>query len=226
MEGLSSTGEQLIATAYTFGAAAFVFAVFPFGFVIIKAIMDSKKPDVLPSSVFGVLLLAFSIHVVSCFSFHMMIQILDSQKSIYTDNYFSQKVFPLFWNGFGNSEGLGAGDIQSIVAESGASDNEVAKGSAGILHAVQVARDWCFILLPIFVGSIGLYYGAMMHRKDTYRQGNDYFAAFCWSMGSMVIAYILFYLWAVIASLALFIPNGGNLIDEIHKAYQSMIMKI
>ncbi|TEY00722.1 hypothetical protein [Campylobacter sp. US33a] len=214
MGELSSKGEQLIATAYTFGATSLVFAVAPFLIVIIKGLIDHRKPDRLPSSIFSVILFAFLVHTISCILFLLFIKIADAQSRIYGSNYFQEKVFPLFWES----------NKQSVLSMAGAGDNIVAEGSFVILYTVQTIRDWSFIILPILVLSLGSAYGAFQSKKDTYRQGNDYLTTLVWTIVSTLGASLLFIVWAKIAEIALFIPNGETIIGKMQEAYRNMIL--
>lgn len=199
---MSSTGEQLIASAYTFGAAALAFASLPFLFCILRALMKANEPSSNPGGIFGTFLFAFAVHFVSCIMFMGAILILDMQTALNEDDarYFTNKVFPLFWNE----------DVESIKQVAGLKeDNIVASGSVSILVMVQTIRKWIFLLLPIFVLFLGVAYGVYMLKKDTYKQNGDYITLAFWTMGSSIVAFILFLLWCKIADFALFI-NGAD----------------
>ncbi len=204
---LGDSEDQIVASAYVFGGASLAFATIPFSFVILKAWIDSKKPDVLPSSVFGVIILAFAVHFISCISFMTLIKVLDTVSSIYGKNYFQTKVFPMFW----------ADAKASAIAA-----NEIKAGAYLILYSVQVIRDWVFLLMPPAVLSLGAAFGTLQAKKDTYRQNGDFLNTGCWAIGSMIMAAFLFILWSKIADIAMF--NPSDTISWIQDKYTQMII--
>ncbi|ECC2934685.1 hypothetical protein FOW14_10030, partial [Campylobacter coli] len=61
----SSSGTQLIATAFTFGGSALVFSTLPFAFVLVNGILKAKNSNN-SGSILSVFLFAFFIHFMSC----------------------------------------------------------------------------------------------------------------------------------------------------------------
>lgn len=210
---LSGSGEQLITSAYVFGTSALAFASLPFLFMVLRALMKSGENQTSSTDILGVFALAFLVHFVSCIFFMMLIKLIDSQNSIYGANYLQDKVFPLFW-----TDGKDA-----VVSASGAGDNPIAQGAYAILFAVQLIRYWSFILMPVIVILLGASYGFFQQKKDTFKQSGDYASTIVWIIGSITIVAFLFILWAKIASFALFIPDGSDIIDKIREAYAEIL---
>lgn len=200
---MNSTGEQLIASAYTFGAAALAFASLPFLFYVLRGLMKASEANTNAGGIFGVFLFAFAVHFVSCIMFMGAILILDMQTALNGDDarYFTNKVFPLFWT-------EGAENIKKMAGIK--EDNIIANGSVSILVMIQTIRTWIFLLLPIFVLFLGVAYGVYMLKKDTYKQNGDYISLSFWTIGSSIMAFILFLLWSKIADFALFIGGVGD----------------
>lgn len=209
---LSTTGEQLIASAFVFGCSALVFATLPFLFMVLRALMKSGENNTSSVDIIGMVAFAFLVHFASCVFFLMLIKIIDLQNLTYGANYLQDKVFPLFW-----TEGKDA-----VLAAAGAKNSSVAQGSYSILYIVQTIRYWSFVLMPIIVLFLGISYGAYQMKKDTFKQSGDYASTLVWTIGSTVIAAFLFILWAKIASFALFIPDG-DIISKINEAYQQIL---
>lgn len=206
---LSGTGEQLIASAYVFGVSALAFASLPFLFMILRALMKSNENQTSSVDVIGVFAFSFLVHFVSCVSFLMLIKMIDAQNLTYGANYLQDKVFPLFWTS----------GKDAVISASGAGNNSIAEGAYSILYAVQLIRDWSFLLMPLIVLFLGASYGYFQQKKDTFKQNGNYLSTLVWTIGSAVIAVFLFILWEKIASFALFIPDGADIIDKIRESY-------
>lgn len=216
---MSSSVEQLIASAYVFGAGALAFATLPFLFCILRALMKAKEPHTLAGGIFGVFLFAFAVHLVSCVAFVGVIKVLDLQ-TIHGANYYSEKVFGVFWTE-GKSSVISLAKQITGASSTTNTDNSIAEGSYTILYTVQTIRDWFFILLPPTILCLGVFYGAYMAKKDTYKQSGDYLTTAFWTIGSSVIASFLFILWAKIASYALFMNE--DIIYRIAQLWNNII---
>ena len=213
---LSGTGEQLIAAAYVFGVAGLVFATLPFLFMVLRALMKGGENNTSSVDILGVVAFAFVVHFCSCIFFLMLVKIIDLQNLTYGSNYLQDKVFPLFW-----TEGKDA-----VLAAAGAGNSSIAEGSYSILYIVQTIRYWSFVLMPIFVLFLGLSYGIYQQKKDTFKQSGDYASTLVWTIGSTILASFLFILWAKIASFALFIPNGEDILTKINNSYNQIFNSV
>lgn len=208
---LGGTGEQLIASAYTFGSSALGFATLPFLFMILRGAYKANDHNTRTSSVLSVILFAFIVHTVSCISFMTTLYILDTQ-GLYGQHYFTQKVMGVFWEGGGKSAVLGA---------TGAGDTPEAAGAWVILDMVQRVRDLAILFLPLFVLALGGCYGFLQSKKDVYR--NDHLYTIYWTAISSIGAMFLYYMWGKIASLALFIPDGRDVIYLAFEQWQTLL---
>lgn len=93
---MGNNTSQLIATAFTFGTAAFVFAILPFSFVLLRGIYKANQGhNSHSSSILSVFVMAFSVHFISCMAFMLSIKILDTINALYEPNYLENKVFTL-----------------------------------------------------------------------------------------------------------------------------------
>lgn len=201
---LGGTGEQLIASAYTFGSSALGFATLPFLFIILRGALKANDHNTRTSSVFSVILFAFIVHTVSCVSFMTLLYILDTQ-ALYGQRYFTEKVMTVFWTATSGKD--------AVLAAAGASDTVEASGAWVILDMVITVTKLANLFLPLIVLSLGGYYGFLQSKKDVYR--NDHLYTIYWTAISSIGAMFLYYLWAKIASLALFIPTteyGGDFV--------------
>lgn len=208
---LGGTGEQLIASAYTFGSSALGFATLPFLFMILRGAFKANDHNTRTSSVLSVILFAFIVHTVSCISFMTSLYILDTQ-ALYGQHYFTQKVMGVFWEGGGKSAVLGA---------TGAGDTPEASGAWVILDMVQRVRDLAILFLPLFTLALGGYYGFLQSKKDVYR--NDHLYTIYWTAISGIGAMFLYYMWGKIASLALFIPDGNDVIYLAFEQWRTLL---
>lgn len=209
--GFSNFGTQLIATAFTFGLSALAFAYLPFIFVLtsglIRANMGHNSHS---SSVISVFILAFIVHFVSCILFMLGIKLLDILSAVYSNNLLQDKVFPIFW-------ARGESQVFSLASASGGLED---KGAYLQLYIIQVIADW-LNLIGVWVVFFTASAYAMIQTKRDVMQFN--FVNFLvWVLIANLIGYFVYFLWAHIASLALFIPDS-NLIDKIWEAYQNLV---
>lgn len=211
--GLSGLGEQLITAAYVFGISALAFASLPFLFMILRALMKSSDSQASSMDIIGIFLFSFLVHFVSCLFFMTLVKMIDSVNSIYGVNYLQSKVFPLFW-----TEGK-----QAVISAAGAGNTHIAEGAYSILFMVQIIRYWTFLITPLIIFFLGFCYGVYQQKKDRFQQSGDYLSSMIWGIGSATIAAFLFVLWAKIASFALFIPDGADIIDKIREAYSQIL---
>ncbi|EJG3290960.1 hypothetical protein M9137_001942, partial [Campylobacter coli] len=205
----SSSGTQLIATAFTFGGSALVFSTLPFAFVLVNGILKAKNSNN-SGSILSVFLFAFFIHFMSCSFFMLGIKLLDILNAIYEPNYIQNKVFPIFW----------AKSESEVFALAGAKGTIEDKGAYFQLFIVQRITYWFSIASIWIVFLTASSYGAIEARKDTMQ--SNFITYFIWILISNIIAFFVFFLWAKIASLALFIPNGEDFLNKIYEAYKNI----
>lgn len=206
----SGSGVQLITSAYVFGACALAFATLPFSFIVIRGLMKARDNTNGCSDVFGIFCFAFVVHTVSCTAFMLCIYMLDIQAQVYTQNYFQDKVFSIFWSK----------SKQEAFSIAGVSSDAIADGAYTTLYMVQIIAKFLYLLIPIAVFFLGISYGVYQAKKDSYRQ--DIMCVILFSVISSTVASFLFLLWAKIASFALFIPNG-DLLTLIQEEYKNLI---
>ncbi|MBX7491249.1 hypothetical protein [Helicobacter turcicus] len=208
---MGTSASQLIASAFTFGTAALVFATLPFLFVLLRGIFKANSGNnAHSSSILSVFAMAFCVHFISCIGFMTLIKVLDALNAIYESNYLQNKVFGIFW----------ARSESEIFSLSGASGGFEDKGLYLQLHLVQMVCDWVFLLMYWAVFVVACAYGLREARKDV-MQSNT-MQIFVWVLVANVVGAFIFYLWAKIASLALFIPNG-DIISKIIEGYKIII---
>lgn len=88
------------------------------------------------------------------------------------------------------------------------------------MRLVQAVCDWIFLLIVWVVFIVACAYGLREAKKDTMQ--SNVMQIFVWLLVSNVIAAFIFYLWAKIASLAMFIPNG-DIITQIIQSYKNLM---
>ncbi|OCS21976.1 hypothetical protein CFVI97532_06970 [Campylobacter fetus subsp. venerealis cfvi97/532] len=211
----SSSGTQLIATAFTFGTAGFAFATLPFLFVLVNGLIKANSGhNTHSSSVVGVMFLSFAIHLCSCISFLVGIKLLDILGALGNgNNYFSEKIFSIFW-------ARGEGTVFSLAGANGSVED---KGAYLQLFIVQTAVDWAIILMPIIVFMTAFSYGMIGAKKD--QMHTNVLQIVTWCAIANIIGYFVYFLWANIASLALFIPDGGTIIKKTIEYYSEIVGK-
>lgn len=209
--GLSSSPTQIILTAFTFGLASIVIATLPFIFTILNGSMKAKNGNTPSSSVISVFCLAFFIHTICCILFILGIKLLDILNSLESNNFFANKIFPIFW-------ARGENAVFNLAGGSGSFDE---KGAYLQLFLVQTITDWLIVAMPLIVFMVSSVYGAIQSRKDT--ANTDLVNLFVWIFISNIVGFFAFFAWAKIASLALFIPENGDLITKIFETYEKII---
>lgn len=192
----NTSGVQTLASAYVFGSAGLVFALLPFLFMVLRGIMKANDHNTRHTSIFGVFAFAFVVHIVSCIFFMTSMKILNLTAPMKEKDYFTGKVFGVFW----------AKDKDSAFSLAGASSGAEADGAYAILYSVQLVRDFSFIVLPIFCVFLGFAYGFLQSKKDVYK--TDVIKSVVWSAVGACVAFILFMVWAKIANLTMFLPTG------------------
>lgn len=207
----SNAGAQKIATAFTFGMTGVAFTILPFLFVCLTGYFRAKSghnaQSISMTSTFG---FAFIVHTFACVLFTLGIKCLDILSKIANESdYFSNKIFSIFW----------ARSESAVYSLAGASGTIEDRGAYLELFIVQTAVDWLFIFLPILSFMTGFGY-AMIELKQNRVEFNA-LSAISWSIGAGIISSLIYFAWAKIASIALFIPNSDileftkKLFDEI-----------
>lgn len=207
---MGNSASQLIASAYTFGTAGLVFGTLPFLFILLRGIFKANSGhNTHSSSILSVFAMAFCVHFVSCIGFMLLIKILDALNAVYEENYLQGKVFGIFW----------ARGEDAVFSLAGASGGFSDKGLYLELHLVQSVCDWIFLLMYWAVFIVASAYGLREAKKDT-MQSNT-MQIFVWLLISNVVGIFIFYLWAKIASLAMFIPDG-DIVSKIIEGYKNL----
>ena len=207
----SNAGAQKIATAFTFGMTGIAFTILPFLFVCLTGYFRAKSghnaQSISMTSTFG---FAFIVHTFACVLFTLGIKCLDILSKIANESdYFSNKIFSIFW----------ARSESAVYSLAGASGTIEDRGAYLELFIVQTAVDWLFIFLPILSFMVGFGY-AMIELKQNRVEFNA-LSAISWSIVAGIISSLIYFAWAKIASIALFIPNSDileftkKLFDEI-----------
>ncbi len=208
---MGNSASQLIASAYTFGTGALVFATLPFLFVLLKGIFKANSGhNAHSSSILSVFAMAFSVHFISCIFFMLAIKTLDALNAVYESNYLQGKIFGIFW-------ARGEDQVFSLAGVSGGFED---KGLYLQLHLVQAVTDWLFLLMYWVVFVVSSAYGLREAKKDALQSNT--MQIFVWLVIANVVGIFIFYLWAKIASLAMFIPDG-DIITKIIEGYMALI---
>ena len=208
-----STGSHLITTATVFGASALAFAIMPFAIVIIRAMAKSKDNTTSGFSIVGVILSAFFVHTVFCLMYMTVIKLLDITY-LEEANYFSNKIFSIFW-------AKTKTEVFSLAGVSGSATID-ALGAYSSLKMVQTVGKLILINIPLFVIILGASYGVLQGAKDTYKR--DYLSIISFSAISIIVVAIMYIAWAYIASEALFLPNGKNLFEMISEFWEAELI--
>ncbi|WP_416860871.1 hypothetical protein [Helicobacter ganmani] len=208
---MGNSASQLIASAFTFGTASLVFATMPFLFVLLRGIFKANSGhNAHSSSILSVFAMAFSVHFVSCIGFMLLIKILDALNAVYESNYLQNKIFGIFW----------ARGEDKVFSLSGASGGFEDKGLYLQLHLVQSICDWMFLLMYWVVFIVACAYGLRESKKDVMQ--SNAMQMFVWILIANVVGAFIFYLWAKIASLAMFIPDG-DIVNRIIEGYKGIV---
>lgn len=208
-------GAKLITAAYLFGLAGIGFCLLPFLGVVIKGIMkgnsgshNSRKGG----DIISVVGWAFIIHTIAAMLFMGLILLLD-EVNIDTPNYYTTKVFPIFWADTQaevySLAGVTTSDTESEIAYS-------------TLHLIQTGVRLFLTFLPFIVGFLGAVYGFLLSSKDTYN--SNYLSMFTYTVISFISVILLYLFWAKISSFALFIPGGSDLVTMIADIWKNLAL--
>lgn len=209
---LANSGTHNIATAFTFGAAALVFATLPFLFMLLRGLYKANSGNQAHSnSIINVFAMAFGVHFVSCIFFMMGIKLLDVLNAIYSHNHLQDKIFKIFWT-------RGESEVFSLAGASGSVED---KGMFLQLYALQITTDWLLILMIWIVAITASTYGVLQYKKDV--QNANLIDVSIWLIVSNITGILIFYLWAKIATLALFIPDGKDVVGKILELYKTLL---
>lgn len=208
---MPTSPTHLIATAFTFGSAALVFAYLPFLFVLTRGIYKANNGhNAHSSSVVSVFLMAFFVHFLSCIGFLVVIKLLDTLSALQAPNYFQDKIFGIFWT-------AGKSAVFNAAGASGSIEDE---GAFLQLYMVQTVADY-LELFGIWVVLIAASsYALVQTKKDTMQFNLVGFLV--WLIITNIVAIFSYFLWAKIASFALFLPSG-DLISRIFNAYRNLV---
>lgn len=209
---LGTTSTQLIATAFTFGLAALAFTHFPFIFTLVNGLLKANSGhNSHSSSVLSVFAMAFAVHSIACVLFMIGVKMLDVLGSLYQGNYLQEKIFPIFW-------ARGQSTIFGLANSSGGMEDE---GAYLQLYIVQTITDWVMLLGFWIVFATATSYAVIQTKKDVSQFNLVSFAV--WFVVANVIGYFIYFLWAQIATLGFFIPNGETLTEKIISVYKNLI---
>ncbi|TNB59008.1 hypothetical protein FDR72_08995 [Campylobacter helveticus] len=212
MDSLGNSATQTIVTAFTFGTCALAFATLPFLFVLVNGLLKANSGNTQSSSIINVFVIAFGVHFISCIFFMLGIKLLDILNAIYEANYLQEKIFPIFW----------ARGESAVMNLAGASGNSVEdKGAYLQLALVQEVTDWFILLMFWVVFFTATAYGSIQAKKDVMHF--NYISMLVWVGIANVVGFFVFILWAKIASLAMFIPNGEDILMKLWEAYQNLL---
>lgn len=205
---MPSIGDsQDLATAFTFGLAALAFAFLPFLFVVVNGLIKANSGhNAHSSSILSVFTVAFIVHIISCIMFMVGVKLLDILATISKgNNYLQNTIFVKFWTPItvsgGNSAILGGVQLQ--------------------LYVVQSLTNALFIVTILAVFITAFVYATIQTKKDTMQF--DYTSLAVWLIISVIVALFVYSLWAEIASLALFIPDGNGVLGKTRKLIEEMI---
>lgn len=211
MDNLGNAGTQLIVTAFTFGTCALAFATLPFLFVLVNELLKANSGNSQSSSIINVFVIAFIVHFISCVFFMLGIKMLDILNALYQSNYLQEKIFPIFW-------ARGESVVMNLAGASGSIED---KGAFLQLALVQEVTDWFILLMFWGVFFTACAYGTIQARKDVMHF--NLIGMLVWIGISNVVGFFVFILWAKIASLAMFIPNGEDILTKIYEAYRKIL---
>lgn len=208
---LGAHSTQLITTAFTFGLSALAFAYLPFIFVLVNGyIKSSSGHNAHSSSVISVFVFAFVVHFIACVLFMMGIKLLDVLSALYQNNYFQGKIFPIFW-------ARGEGVVFGLANASGSIED---KGAYLQLYIVQEISNWLELLGVWVVFLTACSYATIQTKKDVMQFNAVSFLV--WLIIANIIGYFVYFLWAKIATLALFIPDS-DLVSRIVESYKNLV---
>ena len=209
---LGSSSTQLISTAFVFGLSALAFAYLPFFFTLANGLVKANSGhNARSGSIMSVFSVAFIVHFLSCIFFMLGVKLLDVLGALYQNNYLQEKIFPIFW-------ARGKNSVFSLAGSNGGVEDE---GAFLQLYIVQTTADWLMLLGIIIVFLTACAYAVIETKKDSMQF--NYVSFFVWLLIANVAGLIIYSVWANIASLAVFIPNGASLFDKIVETYQNLL---
>lgn len=208
---LGTSSTQLIATAFTFGLSALAFAYLPFIFVLVNGLVRANGGhNAHSSSILSIFIFAFAVHFLSCIFFMMGIKMLDILGALYQNNYLQDKIFPIFW-------ARGEANVFSLANASGSIED---KGAYLQLYIVQTISDWLELVGVWVVFFTACAYATIQTKKDVMRFNVVNFLV--WLIIANIVGYFVYFLWAKIAILALFIPDS-DLVKRIVESYKELV---
>lgn len=208
---LDVSAVNMMNSAFTFGLASVAFAILPFLFMITKTVITAKQ-NKHNFSLINSIGLAYLVHCISCISFITLVKMLDTLRTIYGGNYLQDKVFPLFW----------ARGKNEIFALSGANGSNEELASFTALYVVQAALDLGIIILP-FICLVATISYSIIHLSSNngYQSDSNIMQTIIYIFTNVVAMSVLFIIWAKVASLALFMPNG-DLLNQIQQSIKDL----
>ncbi len=210
------TGEKLITAAYLFGSAGVIFATLPFIGVIIAGIVKANQGGNHNKSIdiLTVVAWAFVVHAVSSFLYMGLILVLD-YLHLDTPNFYTTKVFPIFW-------AETQAQVYSLAGVSGGDGEDILSGVAyATLHLAQVVTINFFLIMPLAVFVLALFYGAVLSSRDSY--DNNVMSFLAYSSIAFISVTLMYFFWAYIGSFAMFMPNGMDIIGLVNKIYSELL---
>jgi len=205
------TGSDLIVTAIVFGCASVIFATAPFVIVLIGGIRKAETAGSGEGGYITTLIWAFAVHVIACFFFMALILILDVFYG--QDRYISGKVFEIFW-GAGGGKG-------NVLGLAGASATNASLGAWSVLYVISTILNYIFALLPLLLIVGAASFGFKQSRKDTYNE--NILTTIVFIGVALMFATIFYIAWAKVASVAMFLPGGKDLLILTKEMWVKMI---
>lgn len=207
------TGEKLITAAYLFGGGGLAFTILPFLGVIVYGITKANQGGNHNKSadIFSIVAWALVVHTLSTFLYFGLIQILD-KTSLDTPNYYTTKVFPIFW----------AETKAQVLSLAGVTLNDdVLSGVAySTLNLLQTVRDWIFISLPLIISILAFVYGFVLSSRDSY--DSNIISVGAYTIVSFIVVGSIYLFWALISSYALFMPSGMNILKMVAQIWANL----
>lgn len=203
-----------IMAAFLFGTASVAFATIPFLIVLIAGLRSVKQSNSGGLSLVGTLASAYFVHIGACLFFMTAIILLD-QFSFEGSKYYSETIFGIFW----------ANGADAVFSAAGASEKtpEIL-GAYTTLHMAQIVTKYLLLSTAMAVIVSGAVYGAYLGQKDTYKQ-SGHIATALFTVVSMICMTMLWIAWAKIAGLAMFFPQGGDMISYLQDLLKQMVLK-
>jgi len=205
-------GEKLISAAYLFGGGGLAFTILPFLGVIAYGVTKANQGGHNKSAdIFSIVAWALVVHTLATFLFFGLIKILDNT-SLDMPNFYTTKVFPIFW----------AQSKEQVLSLAGVtSSDDILSGVAySTLNLLQTVRDWIYMSLPLIVSIFAFIYGFILSSKDTYE--SNIISVGAYTIVSFVVVGLVYLFWALISSYALFMPNGMNILKMVSQIWTNL----